>query len=59
MPVSYAGDSVVRLPPPLPTHIKVAHLYRAKPRDVLRLAHFLGLATLGKTLEQIIQETHI
>jgi hypothetical protein len=40
-------------------HIKLVHLYRAKPRDVIRLAHFAGLTTYGKTLEQIIEETHI
>jgi hypothetical protein len=34
-------------------------LKRAKPENVIRLAHFVGLTTYGKTMEQIIEETHM
>ena len=39
-------------------HIKLTSLQRAKPKDVIRLAHFVGLTSFGKTLEQIIEEVH-
>jgi hypothetical protein len=39
--------------------IKIAHLYRANPRNVLRLAHYVGLTTFGRTMEDIMQELHI
>ncbi len=40
-------------------HIKSTTLRRAKPQDVIRLAHFVGLTSGGKTLEQIIEEVHL
>lgn len=40
-------------------HIKQSSLRRAKGRDVLRLAHFVGMVTFGRTMEDIIEELHI
>lgn len=40
-------------------HIKVWSLRRANPRNVIRLAHFAGMVTLGRTLEDIIEELHL
>jgi len=39
--------------------IKKQLLQLAKPQNVLRLAHAVGILTLGKTMEEIIEETHI
>jgi hypothetical protein len=40
-------------------HIKQSSLRRAKGRDVLRLAHFTGMVTLGRTIEDIIEELNL
>lgn len=40
-------------------HIKMSLLCRTNPRNVLRLAHYVGLITLGRTIEDIMQELHI
>jgi hypothetical protein len=45
--------------PHLLMHIKKNSLQRAKGRDVLRLAHFVGMVTFGRTMEDIIEELHI
>jgi hypothetical protein len=34
-------------------------LRRANPRSVLRLAHFVGVTTFGRTIEDIIEELHL
>lgn len=40
-------------------HIKQTTLRRCKPQDVIRLAHFVGVVTFGRTLEDIIEELHL
>lgn len=40
-------------------HISQKALRRANPRNVLRLAHYAGLVTFGRTLEDIIEELHL
>jgi hypothetical protein len=36
--------------------IKKSTLRMVNPRNVLRLAHFVGMVTLGRTMEDIIEE---
>lgn len=40
-------------------YIKSKTLRRVKPADVLRLAHYLDIETVGKLYEDILQEVHI
>ena len=40
-------------------HIRQPTLRKVDPRNILRLAHYLGVETLGRTIEDIIQELHI
>lgn len=40
-------------------HIKQSTLRKADPRNILRLAHFAGLTTFGRTLEDIIEELNL
>jgi hypothetical protein len=40
-------------------YIKPQVLLRVKPAYVLRLAHYLGIETLGKLYEDILQEVHL
>lgn len=40
-------------------HISLWSLQRAHPLAVRRLAHYVGLVTLGRTTEDIIEELHL
>jgi hypothetical protein len=39
--------------------IKQSTLRLVKPQNILRLAHFVGLVTLGRTTEDIIEELNL
>lgn len=39
-------------------HISLFALQHTDPRNVLRLAQFMGIATMGLTIEMVIEEIH-